>query len=67
MTLTQKTTTITPVVKEELPVEEKIFDANEMRNYLRPVWQKIHDMEEAVPFRIPVDPELLKIPVIFYN
>lgn len=54
-------------VKEEVVVEEKIFDANELRNYLKPVWDKIYDADEALPFRIPVDPHLLKIPVKIFN
>lgn len=43
--------------------EETVFDANELRNYLLPVWEKLNASEDAVPFRIPVDPDLLNIPV----
>lgn len=52
-----------PQPKEDIPEDEKVFDANELRNYLKPVWEKLDRAEEAVPFRVPVDPELLKIPV----
>ena len=48
---------------DDVPVEEKIFDANELRNYLLPIWEKLDKQDEAMPFRIPVDPDLLKIPV----
>uniref|UniRef100_A0A915EGW6 histone acetyltransferase n=1 Tax=Ditylenchus dipsaci TaxID=166011 RepID=A0A915EGW6_9BILA len=50
---------------EEITVEEKIFDANELRNYLQPIWEKLDKSDEAIPFRIPVDPEALKIPDYF--
>lgn len=50
-------------VKEEVTVDEKIFDGDELLMHLRPVWNKINDMEESLPFREPVDPLLLKIPV----
>jgi len=49
----------------ELPVEEKVFDANELRHHLKPVWDKLFNAEEAMPFRVPVDPEQLKIPDYF--
>ncbi|VDL87276.1 unnamed protein product, partial [Nippostrongylus brasiliensis] len=53
------------VVKREPtppPGEDTIFDANELRHYLRPVWEKMDCSEDAVPFRMPVDPDLLHIP-----
>lgn len=52
--------------EEELPVEEKIFGAKELEDHLMPVLNKLVDAEESMPFRLPVDPELLKIPVIFF-
>jgi E1A/CREB-binding protein len=48
--------------KEEL-VEEKRFDPNELRSYLKPICDKLLDTEESIPFRIPVDAVALKIPV----
>ncbi|KAK6015662.1 KIX domain protein, partial [Ostertagia ostertagi] len=45
------------------PGEDTIFDANELRHYLRPVWEKMDCSEDAVPFRMPVDPDLLHIPI----
>jgi E1A/CREB-binding protein len=44
---------------------KKKFAPDELRNALMPVWQKLHDMEEAIPFRVPVDAELLEIPDYF--
>ncbi|RCN23949.1 KIX domain protein [Ancylostoma caninum] len=73
-TASVKSTTKTPestsspkkeVVKREPtppPGEDTIFDANELRHYLRPVWEKMDCSEDAVPFRMPVDPDLLHIP-----
>lgn len=31
---------------------------------MKPVLERIYAMEESLPFRIPVDPEILGIPVI---
>ena len=46
------------------PIESKIFDANELRMHLMPIWQKLYDNEpECIPFRHPVDPKELNIPV----
>ncbi|KAI1729114.1 histone acetylation protein domain-containing protein [Ditylenchus destructor] len=50
---------------DDVPVEEKIFDANELRNYLLPIWEKLDKQDEAMPFHLPVDPDLLKIPDYF--
>ena len=48
---------------EDLPVEEKAFSIKELIDHLMPVWENLNDMDEAIPFRVPVDPELLSIPV----
>ncbi|VDK70604.1 unnamed protein product [Gongylonema pulchrum] len=45
---------------EELP--DKVFDANELRNNLKPIVDRLLSMEESIPFRIPVDPDILGIP-----
>ncbi|VDO10763.1 unnamed protein product [Brugia timori] len=42
-----------------------VFDANELRNNLKPVVDKLLSMEESIPFRIPVDPDILGIPDYF--
>uniref|UniRef100_A0A915DMP2 Histone acetyltransferase n=1 Tax=Ditylenchus dipsaci TaxID=166011 RepID=A0A915DMP2_9BILA len=47
------------------PVVEKIFDADELRSYLQPVCEKLYKLDEAIPFRIPVDPEALQVPDYF--
>ena len=47
------------------PGADENFDANELRNYLRPVWERLHQSEDAMPFRIPVDPQILNIPDYF--
>lgn len=49
--------------KKDVP--EKIFDANELRNHLKPILDKLSNLEESIPFRIPVDPEILGIPDYF--
>uniref|UniRef100_A0A9J2PJZ0 histone acetyltransferase n=1 Tax=Ascaris lumbricoides TaxID=6252 RepID=A0A9J2PJZ0_ASCLU len=49
--------------KKELP--EKVFDANELRNNLKPILDKLFNLEESIPFRIPVDPDILGIPDYF--
>jgi hypothetical protein len=39
---------------------------DELRSQLLPVWQKLWDFEpECLPFRYPVDPVTLNIPVYF--
>ncbi|KAI6201456.1 Histone acetyltransferase [Aphelenchoides besseyi] len=48
--------------RDETPVEEKIFDANELRCYLKPILEKLGRLEESLPFRVPVNAEELKIP-----
>ncbi|VDN60384.1 unnamed protein product [Dracunculus medinensis] len=42
-----------------------VFDANELRSYLKPILERIHKMDESIPFRIPVDPVILEIPDYF--
>ena len=49
-------------LKEEIPVDEKIFDVSELRMHLKPICDKIYEADESFPFRVPVDPQLLKIP-----
>lgn len=49
----------------QIPARVKQFYPDEMRAMLKPVWEKIERMEEAIPFRVPVDPDLLGIPVSF--
>jgi hypothetical protein len=44
---------------------KKKFNPDELRNVLMPIWKRLHDMDEAIPFRVPVDPDLLEIPVRF--
>ncbi len=41
----------------------KVFAPDELRNALMPIWEQLEAMDEAIPFRVPVDPELLQIPV----
>lgn len=48
--------------REDL-VEEKRFEPNELRSYLKPICDKLLETEESIPFRIPVDAVALKIPV----
>ena len=48
---------------EDLPVDEKAFSIKELQDHLMPVWQSLNKMDEAIIFRLPVDPELLSIPV----
>uniref|UniRef100_A0A914UIK5 histone acetyltransferase n=1 Tax=Plectus sambesii TaxID=2011161 RepID=A0A914UIK5_9BILA len=53
-------------VKNEEPTpEEKTFLPDELRAALRPIWEKLEKMDDAIPFRVPVDPELLSIPDYF--
>ncbi|CAD5215336.1 unnamed protein product [Bursaphelenchus okinawaensis] len=54
-----------PEPKEEPQVEEKTFNPDELRSFLKPVWDKLYACEEAIPFRVPVDAEMLKIPDYF--
>ena len=35
------------------------------RQFLRPVWDKLEQSEDAIPFRLPVDPLVLNIPDYF--
>lgn len=50
--------------REEL-VEEKKFEPNELRSYLKPICDKLLATEESIPFRVPVDAELLKVCLLF--
>lgn len=57
-------TSATP--QEPIVRDPKVFDANELRNHLMPVWQKLWDQDpECIPFRLPVDPKELGIPDYF--
>jgi hypothetical protein len=48
--------------------DSRMVDAGELRLQLLPVWQKLWDFEpECLPFRYPVDPVALNIPVSFFN
>ncbi|VDM53887.1 unnamed protein product [Angiostrongylus costaricensis] len=40
------------------PREDTILDGKLLSHYLRPVWDQINWTKEAVPFRMPVDPNL---------
>ncbi|CAI4232287.1 unnamed protein product [Auanema sp. JU1783] len=54
-----------PTVKREPtpPIgEDQNFSADELRHFLLPVWEKLDSSDDAVPFRVPVDPQLLNIP-----
>ncbi|CAD6188119.1 unnamed protein product [Caenorhabditis auriculariae] len=44
------------------PGEDTVFNADELRAHLYPVWEKLDKSDDAVPFRVPVDPVLLSIP-----
>jgi hypothetical protein len=49
---------------EPIQLEPKIFNANELRMHLMPIWQKLYNNEpECIPFRYPIDPKELNIPV----
>ena len=47
------------------PGGDENFDANLLRNFLRPVWERLHGSDDAMPFRYPVDPIQLNIPDYF--
>jgi E1A/CREB-binding protein len=55
---------IKPIKKEpeEVSKETITFDVEELRKMLIPVWKAVDSAEEAGPFRLPVDAELLQIP-----
>lgn len=44
---------------------KKVFSIEELKNALIPIWDKLERMDDAIPFRVPVDPDLLGIPVSF--
>ena len=56
-------------VKKEVPdeiVKDPVtFNPDELRKALLPVWKAVDAIEEAGPFRIPVNPEALQIPDYF--
>lgn len=45
------------------PAVKKVFTVEELSDALLPVWEKLEATDDAIPFRIPVDPKLLGIPV----
>jgi hypothetical protein len=60
-----------PIIKSDVKSEEptpseKTFNSNELRANLRPIWDKLQRMDDSIPFRVPVDPELLEIPVFIH-
>uniref|UniRef100_A0A914I5F8 histone acetyltransferase n=1 Tax=Globodera rostochiensis TaxID=31243 RepID=A0A914I5F8_GLORO len=61
------TSSASSVVQQEPIVRDpKVFDANELRQHLLPVWHRLMQSEPAViPFRFPVDPKELNIPDYF--
>ncbi|PAV63530.1 hypothetical protein WR25_07690 isoform F [Diploscapter pachys] len=57
-----------PEVKREPtppPGEDNVWSPDELRQFLRPVWDKLEQSEDAIPFRLPVDPHVLNIPDYF--
>lgn len=42
---------------------KKVFTVEELKAALLPIWDKLERMDDAIPFRVPVDPDLLGIPV----
>jgi hypothetical protein len=62
-----KPSTSTAAPPEPIVRDLKIFSAEELRSHLFPVWQKLVAQEpECIPFRTPVDPEQLNIPVYIF-
>ncbi|KHJ49440.1 hypothetical protein D918_00566 [Trichuris suis] len=52
--------------KDSFPITiRKVFTCDELLQNLLPVWERLERMEEAIPFRVPVDPQLLNIPDYF--
>uniref|UniRef100_A0AC34RJW4 Histone acetyltransferase n=1 Tax=Panagrolaimus sp. JU765 TaxID=591449 RepID=A0AC34RJW4_9BILA len=49
-------------IVEEIPKEPVQFDPDELRKLLLSVWKTVDSIEEAFPFRVPVNPEALGIP-----
>ncbi|KAL3112410.1 hypothetical protein niasHT_016960 [Heterodera trifolii] len=59
-------TSAAPTVQEPIVRDPKVFEANELRQHLVPVWNQLMQFEPAcIPFRCPVDPEQLNIPDYF--
>ncbi|KAL3081271.1 hypothetical protein niasHS_012375 [Heterodera schachtii] len=59
-------TSTAPTVQEPIVRDPKVFEANELRQHLVPVWNQLMQFEPAcIPFRYPVDPEQLNIPDYF--
>jgi hypothetical protein len=52
--------------KPHLPPVKKVFTVEELTEALLPVWESLEAVEDAVPFRIPVDPIMLGIPVSIF-
>ncbi|KAI6240900.1 Histone acetyltransferase [Aphelenchoides fujianensis] len=46
----------------EAPVDEKIFDSNELRAYLKPILEKLMHTEESIPLPRAREPRGAKIP-----
>lgn len=44
------------------PTEDTVFTQDELVKFLMPVWEKLDRSEDAAPFRVPVDAQLLNIP-----
>ena len=44
-----------------------MYDANELRSYLKPILDKIEKYDESFAFRVPVDPVRDGAPVCFCN
>ncbi|CAG5123248.1 unnamed protein product [Candidula unifasciata] len=54
------------VVSTAKPRCKKVFDPDELRQALMPVWEKIQKQDpESLPFQTPVDPIALQIPDYF--
>ncbi|VDO98584.1 unnamed protein product [Soboliphyme baturini] len=56
---------VSAVGVEKIGFMKKDFSVDELRQALLPVWEKLERTEEAIPFRVPVDPDLLSIPDYF--
>uniref|UniRef100_A0A0N5AVH6 Histone acetyltransferase n=1 Tax=Syphacia muris TaxID=451379 RepID=A0A0N5AVH6_9BILA len=52
-------------VEEKKEVPEKEFDVEELKSHLKPVLEKMIELDESLPFRVPVDPVTLRIPDYF--
>lgn len=52
-------------MKDDIVPEPKVFDANELRGYLKPILERLESSEDAAFFREPVDTVLHCAPVSF--